>query len=783
MAEQETAAGQTFQVKVGPAENPVTLEVHPAPGDLRPWDLDSRFQAVEGRHPRLEAPAKVTGQARYTYDVRLPGMLWAKMVRAAVPAGKLVRIDTSKAERLPGVKAVWTTDAQWVRFAGQDIAAVAAVSQEVAEEAARLVEVQIEPTPFVTDLEEAMTPKAPLVYPEGQPPASPSAPRQGNVTGPVTPPPLGGSRGGSRGDVEKGFAEADVVHEAAYRLAVHTHATLETHGVVAHWQGDELTVYASTQGVFQVRAGLAEALGLPRNKVRVIMEHMGGGFGSKSFPSAIGSAVAVVACRLARKAGAPVKLMLDRREEQLCTGNAPGARITVRLGAKRDGTLTAMHFRAYGEGGIGPSSRMGGPAGNLYQRCPHVKLEEYDVFTNAGPCCYLRAPGHPGGAFAFESAIDELAHRLGMDPLEFRRKNESHPARLPFYDLGARTIGWERRNATPGAGPGPRKRGIGLANGNWYVMARETVAAEVRVHHDGSVEVFHGAQDIGTGLRTVLAIIAAEELGLRPADVAVHVGDTRFPPGVNSGGSITTNSSGPAVRLAAHEARRRIAALAAPLLGAGMEDLTFAGGTGFAAANAQRQVTFREAAQKMPGDVIVCLADRKRQFESYRTDLAATQFAEVEVDVETGVIRVLKMVGLSNCGVPVNRLTAEHQIIGAQIQGASWALFENRTLDRNAGTMVNPNLESYKLLGPADMFEAVPILAHAANAGNNTSATGLGEPTFVPTLAAIANAVYNATGVRIRQLPMTPDRVLAALAAASLSPSRSDRESAVLRTV
>jgi xanthine dehydrogenase YagR molybdenum-binding subunit len=691
-------------------------------------------------------------------------MLWAKMVRAPIPAGKIIRIDTTRAEQLPGVKAVWTTDAKLVRFAGQDIAAVAAVSQEIAEDAARLVGVQYEPTPFVTDLEEARTSQAPLVYAEGQAPAPPNTQRRGNVTGPMVPPPLGGARGGSRGDVEKGFAEAEMVHEATYRLAVHTHAVLETHGVVAHWEHDQLTVYASTQGVFQVRAGLAETLGLDRKKVRVITEHMGGGFGSKSYPSAVGSAFAVVACRLARKAGAPVKLMLDRQEEQLCSGNAPGALMTVRLGAKADGRLTAIHFRAFGEGGIGPCNRMGGPAGNIYQHCPHVKLEEYDVFTNAGPTCYLRAPGHPQGAFGLECAVDELADRLGMDPLELRRKNESHPFRKTYYDVGAKAIGWERRSATPGVGSGPRKRGIGVANGNWYVMAREAVAAEVRVYRDGSVELFHGAQDLGTGLRTVLAVIAAEELGLRPADITAHVGDTRFPPGVNSGGSITTNSSGPAVRLAAHDARMRLANLAAPLLGATPGELSFAEGKIFLAAKPDRKVTIREAAQKMPGEVIVCLADRKRQFECFRDDLAATQFAEVEVDVETGVIRVLKMVGVINCGIPINRLAAESQIIGAQIQGASWALYEQRTLDRSVGTMVNSNLESYKILGTADMFEAIPLLIDGANAGNNTSTTGIGEPIFVPTLAAIANAVYNATGVRLRQLPMTPDRVLAALA-------------------
>jgi xanthine dehydrogenase YagR molybdenum-binding subunit len=766
MAEQESTGSTTFQVKVGPAENPVTLEVHTAQGDLPPWDLDSRLRMVKGRHPRLEAPHKVTGRAKYTYDIKLPGMLWAKMVRAPIPAGRIVRMDTTKAEQLKGVKAVWTTDAKLVRFAGQDIAAVAATSQELAEDAARLVQVQYEATPFVMDLEQAMTPTAPLVYAEGQAPAPPNTTRTGNVSGPLPPPTLSGMRGGTRGDIAKGFAEADTIHEATYRLQVHTHAVLETHGIVAHWEGDRLTVYTSTQGVFMVRAALAETFGLPRNKVRVISEHMGGGFGSKLSPSAVGSAFAIVACRLARKAGAPVKLMLDRHEEQLCTGNAPGALITVRLGVKADGRLTAIHYRAYAEGGIGQSSRTGGPAGSIYPQCPNVKLEEYDVFTNAGPACPLRAPGHPQGAFGLECAMDELAHRLGLDPLEFRRQNDTHPFRKAFYDVGAKAIGWERRNKVPGGMPGPKKRGIGMANGNWYVLVREAVAVEVQVHRDGSVELFHGAQDIGTGIRTALAVIAAEELGLRPGDISVHVGDTRFPPGGTSGGSTTTNSSGPAARLAAHEARMRIAALAAPLLQARPEVLEFADGKIFVAGEPERQVSFREAAQKMPGEVIACLADRKRQFEVVRQDLAATQFAEVEVDVETGVIRVLKMVGVNNCGTPINLLTAENQMIGAQIQGASWALFEQRTLDRNVGTMVNPNLEAYKILGPADMFEAVPIFTQGANAGNNTSATGLAEPVFVPTLAAIANAVFNATGVRLRELPMTPDRVLAALAEA-----------------
>lgn len=757
---------RALRIPVGPAEAPVTLEVHPAPGDPPPWDLDTRLAQAAKRHPRLEGPQKVTGRAHYTYDVVLPGMLWAKMVRAPIPAGAILSIDTGKVERLPGVKGVWATDAKRVRFAGQDIAAVAAVSQEIAEDAARLVEVRYEPGPFVASLEAAMAPGAPLVFPEGQVPGPAGAPRSGNVVGPLPPPQLGGARGGSRGDIARGFAEAEAIHEATYRLAVHTHAVLETHGVVAVWEGDRLTVYASTQGIFMVRAALAEAFGLSRSKVRVITEHMGGGFGNKLYPSAVGSAFAIVACRLARQTKAPVKLMLDRKEEQLCTGNGPGALMTVRLGAKGDGSLTAIHFRAHTEAGVGQSARTGGPAGSLYAQVSHVRLEEHDVFTNAGPTCALRAPGHPQGAFAMECAMDELAHRLGLDPLELRRRNDTHPFRRLFYDVGARAIGWARRSRVPGDSPGPKKRGIGMAHGNWYVLVREAVAVEVRVHRDGGVELFHGAQDLGTGIRTALAVLVAEELGLAPADIAVHVGDTRYPPGPTSGGSVTTNSSGPAARLAAHEARARLAALAAPLLRAGPDELRFADGKILVAADPSRAVPFREAAQKMPGEAIVCLADRKQQFEAVRQDLAATQFAEVEVDVETGVIRVLKMVGVSNCGIPVNLLTAENQLIGAQIQGASWALFEHRTLDRSVGTMVNPNLEAYKLLGPVDMFEAVPIFTAGANAGNNISATGMAEPVFVPTLAAIANAVFNAIGVRLRELPMTPDRVVRALAEA-----------------
>jgi len=753
----------TYKVKAGHASAPTVLEVHAAEGDIQPWDLDSKLRVVKGRQPRLDGPQKVTGRARYTFDLNLPGMLWGKMVRASVPAGEIVKIDTARAEALPGVKAVWTTESRTVRFAGQDIAAVAAVSPEVAEDAARLVQVTYDEKSYVTDIKKAMEPDAPLVFEDAaQAPGPKDVPRKGNVLGPRPP-----GRGGSRGDVGKGFAEAAVVVEATYEVPTHTHSPLETHGVVAKWDGDQLTVWASTQGTFTVRDGMAEALKIDRKNVTVITEHMGGGFGSKLAPSASGTGFAVVACKLAKQAGAPVKLMLDRHEEHLCTGNAPSAVMTVKIGATRDGTFTAVHHRSFGSAGVAPGAGTGGPAGALYANCPNLKIEEHDVFTNAGPAAPLRAPGHPQGAFALESAVDELAVKLGMDPLELRKKNESSPVRKIQYDLGAKAIGWDRRNKTAGSGAGAVKRGIGMANGNWYVIAREKgVGAEVRIHRDGSVEYFSGAQDIGTGFRTAMAMVVAEELGIQTKDVKPNIGDTRWPEGPGSGGSNTTNTVAPAVRLAAHEARQKLFEAAAPLLNATADQLDAGDGKVFVAGQPSRSITFKQAAARMPGEVITAAADRKKQFETYRQDLAGTQFAEVEVDTETGHVRAIKVVAVNDCGFPINALTAESQVIGAMIQGVSWALYENRVLDRNVGTMVNPNLESYKVLGSADMFEAVPILTEIANAGNNTSAAGLGEPPIVPTLAAMANAVYNATGARVRTLPITPDRVLAALAEA-----------------
>jgi xanthine dehydrogenase YagR molybdenum-binding subunit len=491
---------------------------------------------------------------------------------------------------------------------------------------------------------------------------------------------------------------------------------------------------------------------------------MGGGFGAKFGAGNVG----VLATHLSKKAGAPVWLMLDRKEEHLSAGNRPSSHQRLRIGARRDGTLTAIHLVNYGTAGVGTGAGAGGPAQNMYA-CPNVLTEEADVFTNAGPAAAFRAPGHPQGCFALEQVVDELAERLGMDPLALREKIDESPSRRVERRLGAERAGWSRRHA-PGADPGPVKRGIGFAQSVWYRFTDMDSAVEVRVTRDGSVELLSGVQDIGGGIRTALAQVVAEELGLKPADVVVRIGDTAFPNGPASGGSVTTNSITPAARNAAWAVRRQLVALAAAELGAPAEKLQMADGRVFAEPYAAKSLTFRQVCRRMKTEQI---AERSQRTQNYgavpgqrqRMDLyGGVQFAEVAVDVETGVVRVERVVAVHDCGRPINPLALESQINGGIIQGVSYALFEDRILDRATGFMVNPNLEQYKIAGSRETPVIDVHLIEEYRGRSSTDAGGIGEPATVPTAAAIANAFYNATGARIREIPMTPARVLAALA-------------------
>jgi xanthine dehydrogenase YagR molybdenum-binding subunit len=723
---------------------------------------------------RYDGPAKAMGTGKYTADVNLPGMLYARMIDATVPHGRILSIDTTAAEKLPGVRAVHVIEHVYgvaelrdpkletpsrypvVRYAGQPIAGVAAVSQQIANDAAKLVKVQYDTMPFVVDRSEARADDAPVVFP-GPADAAGSA---GGGGGPAGVPQKGNVHGPQRkiiGDIQKGFAEADVTVEGEYFTQVQTHSALETHGFVVDWKPEEVTVYASTQGTASVRSEFADFFKLPKSKVRVITEYMGGGFGAKFGAGNEG----VVAANLSRKANAPVKLMLDRRQEHIVC-NRPDSHQKLRIGAKHDGTLTAIELISYGTAGVGTGAGTAGPATNLY-KCPNLLTEEYDVFINAGPGAAFRAPGHPPGCFAFEQLIDDLAVKLNMDPLALREKIDNSPARKAERQVILERTNWRNRRPA-GSDTGPIKRGMGIAQSVWYRFVSMNSSCEVRVSRDGSVELMSAVQDLGTGTKTMLAVVVAEEFGIPPSSVVIRIGDTRYPIGPDSGGSVTTGSISPAARNAAYQAKQKLFDAVALRLGTTPDNLAVQNGRVIFKNDASRSFTLKQVAAKLPANEISAQATRVAEYSKERVTYGGVDYVELAVDTETGRVHIEKVFGAHDCGRPINPTGVISQINGGILQGISYALFEQRIMDRNAGYMLNANLENYKILGAREVPEIEIALVENYIAQSSTDAAGIGESAGIITLAAaIGNAFYNATGVRMRKIPMTPANVLTAL--------------------
>jgi CO/xanthine dehydrogenase Mo-binding subunit len=703
-----------------------------------PWQRGERFTVVGTDAPRIDGPLKAAGAARYTYDINLPGMLYGAILRSPYPHARVGNIDLSRVRRVPGVRAALKRDDVIVRFAGQEVAAVAATSPAIANDALALIDVDYEPLPFVVDMEDALKPLAPLVFARGS-----------NATD---------ARVAESGNVAHGFEQAATTHEAVYTTPVQTHVSLETHGAVANWDGDELTVWCSTQGIFTVREDLAVLFNLPPDKVRVISAYLGGGFGSKFGAGA----EIVIAAQLAQQAGAPVKLMLPRAAEHVATGNRPSSWQQVKLGADRSGKLTAIELIEHGSGGIGGGAGSSGPFRMLYS-CPNIRTEERDVYINAGPSSAMRAPGWPQGCFAVELAMDELARKLKLDRLEFRRRNNANPVRALEFDLAARAFKWDEKSRAAKSG-GPFKRGIGVASAWWgHGLGSPGPQADALAFRDGHVEVRTGTQDIGTGTRTILAMVAAEELGLPLDRVAAQIGDTRYLFSVPSGGSGTAPSNTPAVRQAAVNLKEKLFRIAAPMIGAEPADLEARDATIRVRFEPARTVKFADVCRRIPADSLSAEGERVANYGGFRADQAGCQLAEVEVDTDTGIVRVRNVVAVHDAGVIVDPLTARSQVNGGVIMGVGFALFEERRLDPATGLMVNPTMDDYKLPGSLDCPDITAMFVEVANGVTNTGVLGLGEAVHVASAAAIACAVYDAIGVPVRSLPMTPDKVLAAM--------------------
>lgn len=703
------------------------------------WGPAGTHRLINTRLPRVDFPYKTTGTAIYTYDVRLPGMLFGRLLRSPYAKAKITALDLSPALRIPGVKAAVALKqvGDFVRFEGDPIAGVAAPTAEIAEDALYAIAIQFDVQPHVVTPEDAIKPGSPAVFPNDR--AVHNNIRAAN------------SRG-SADEVAQALQNADAVVEAEYRTPILHHACLETHAVVVDYRGggDSATVYCSTQSTFQIPGDAARELNLDESNVVGIVHHMGGGFGSKGGIGAEG----VLACRLSKQAGVPVKVALVRRDEFLMAGNGSGSWQKFKAGAKKDGTIVAVHVEQYALGGIGRGMLAGQPyvyrGGTIYRQAA-------DIHTNEDASRALRAPGNPPACFAMESLMDELAYKVGMDPMEFRIKNlSSSDAHIRQFRRAAKEIGWDQRNPVPGAWPGTLKRGFGCACGIWGGGGYPSNQVDLKVTRDGAVTVACGTQDLGTGTRTYMVAIVAEELGLEMADVKEQIGDSRLGNANYSGGSSTAPSLSPAVKAAAVDAKQKIAAVLAPVLGAQPEDLVFANRT---ISGNGKTLDWRSACAALPAAGIAAHGQFVRGLSS--NGAHGVCFAQVEVDTETGHTQVLKMISVQDCGLPLNRLAVESQINGGMIQGIGMALLEGRVMDAKLGVMVNSSFMDYKIPGcleiPQDMSPLID------DDDPRQQVVGVGEPPSIPPAAAIANAVFSACGVRVRELPITPDKVLMGL--------------------
>jgi xanthine dehydrogenase YagR molybdenum-binding subunit len=670
--------------------------------------------------PRVDGAMKVTGAAKYSSDVQPEGWLYAMILRSKWPSAIIRSINLEKAKAVPGIKAaIAVKDGErHVRFYGEELAAVAGVSKQACQDALRVIDVEAVPQPFVVDAVEAIKPDAPRVFADA--------------------PNLGEAKIKEEGDIATAFSKCDVIVEGEFSTQVQLHQALETHGNTIHVKDDGCMAWASTQGIFSVRDGLAGNLNIPQNRVQVITDFMGGGFGAKFGPGVEGA----LAAKLSRETGLPVKLMLTRFDESLAVGNRPSSYQKIKLGADKEGKLLAFDLEAFGSAGFhsGASTAGGGggagfPAPYIYQ-IPNVRAKHAGVSINAGSSRAFRAPGHPQGSFGMESILDDIAVKLGLDPVDIRVKNDPFEIRRKEYAIGREKFGWAQKYRKPGSSPGPIKTGVGVAGATWGGGGKGT-KAQATINPDGTVEVRCGTQDLGTGARTVVALVAAEIFGIPLDRISAKIGDTDFPPSGGSGGSTTTASVSPAIFDVCTKA---------------LKELQTQSGVADA-----RGANFAAACRKLGMQPIVTHGEWIEGLSS--SGAGGVQFAEVEVDTETGFVKVKKILVVQDCGLVVNRLTAESQVNGGVIMGLGYALYENRVMDSQTGLCLNANFETYKLPGAADIPDIEIVLLDMPERG----VIGIGEPVVIPTAAAVANAVANAIGVRVRSLPITPDKVLEAL--------------------
>lgn len=683
----------------GPAVIPTDM-----PTSNRPMNMG---QSMNDSTSRLDGIAKITGSAKYSSDMLLPNSVFARFVRCPFGAASLQSVDDSEARKVPGIIDIEITPKE-CQYNGQPIGHVVGESPMAVNRALQALKLNWKKQAVKTTIADSVKVEAP----------------QGNVDG------------------------ADVTVAAVYSTPVQTHSSLETHGGVVDHRGDKAMVYASTQGTFSVRDGFGDALNLKSSDFEVVCEYIGGGFGSKL--GGPGKEL-MLAAKLSQRYKRPAYVMCNRAEEHLDTGNRPSSATSVRIGLKKGGSFVGGEVRTYG--GVGVANGGGGcnvPSGRY--KLVNVDKKHDEVSFNGGGPRAFRAPGRPQGAFAEELMLDEAAAAIGMDPLALKRGLASDDVYREMIDTGAKLIGWSERQAN-GSQKSVMRTGFGMGLAGWG-SASPGGNAEVVIHPDGSVECRTGTQDIGTGQRTTMGICAADSIGIPLNLVTVKIGRSTLPPGPGSGGSVTSPTTAPTMMNAAAQARNKLFEVLAKQSGDNAADFSVKDGA--VLRRGEKFASWKDACAKLPADGVTASASGGDRGTG---DSQGVQFVKVVVDSETGIVYPKHVIAIQSCGRVICRKTAESQIIGGVIQGLSYGMFENKILDRNVGAMVNPNFEWYKILGPCEMPHIEPVLwAHG-----QTGVKALGEPPTIPTSGALACAVFNAIGAPVRHLPLTPDKVLAAL--------------------
>lgn len=674
--------------------------------------------AYESNAVRPDIEPKVSGRAKYASDRFPKNVLYAQYIRFPYGKGKITSADVKAAETIPGIVEVEVNTDKEANYPGDRMGHVAGDSLQAVKDAIAALNLNF-------SHEEAKTQGA--KYYDGPPDLDAEQEQR----------------------VQLALEQAEASVEATYDTQVQTHSCLETHGCLVEVKEDSAQAWASTQSLQSWEEGLAKAAGVPRANVVVDATYVGGGFGSKFGLSAEGN----LATRLAKKHGRPCRVFFNRSEEHQDAGNRPGSFQYMHLGVRKDGKITGGRIHVVST--VGYTGGRGGVVNPRYYDFGDIVRTEDEIALNSGLPRAFRAPGYPQGCFALESMMDELAAKLGMDPIEFRKVNETSERRKKQMDMGVGLIGWSNRRPD-GSGSGIMRTGYGMGVSTWG-NSPGSAEADVDIYPNGEVEVRCGVQDIGTGTSAVVTDVVAGHLGLGRDWVTGKCGISTYPPGPASGGSFVSRTIAPALIAAAEDAIAKLKKQVAREAGASDQDVRYDKGT-FSLPGGESMI-WADACQLISDKKIAGHGSFDEKYFGEGTS-DCVQFAQVEVDTETGIVRVKKIVAIHAMGKPANRITAENQIYGGVIQGVSYALLENRILDRMTGSQLNDGFIDYKIAGSLDVPEIIPVIDADER---DTGVRALGEPVTIPTSAAIANAVANAIGARVRALPILPDKVLAAL--------------------